>query len=80
MLDMNEENGEAFIKEIGSSAKFFQCDVTSTESIAKAVQGTAEWVKSTNKPIGGAIAAAGISLPAAVCDTDNPLERTLLTD
>lgn len=63
---MNDDDGEEFVKSIGSSAKFWQCNVTETDEIAKAVQGAAEWAKTTNKPIGGAIAAAGISLPATV--------------
>ena len=67
VLDQNEENGEEFAKTLGSSGKFFVCDVLSSESIAKAVQGTAEWAKQSGKPIGGAITAAGVALPSQVC-------------
>lgn len=66
ILDMNED-GHELAAEIGSSAKFFVCDVLDSESITKAVQGTAEWAKASNKPIGGVIPAAGVSTPATVC-------------
>ncbi|EFY88452.1 hypothetical protein J3458_002305 [Metarhizium acridum] len=67
ILDMNED-GRELVKEVGSSAKFFVCDVLNTESITKAVQGTAEWAKASNKPIGGVIPAAGVSTPATILD------------
>lgn len=66
ILDMNED-GHELVKEVGSSAKFFVCDVLNTESITKAVQGTTAWAKASNKPIGGVIPAAGVSTPATVC-------------
>lgn len=52
---------------MGSSARFFACDVLNTESITKAVRETAEWANRVNKPIGGVIPAAGVSAPATVC-------------
>ncbi len=67
VLDQNEENGQEFTKTLGLAARFFVCDVLESESIAKAVQGTAEWAKESGKPIGGAITAAGVALPAPVC-------------
>lgn len=66
ILDMNEEDGEAFAKEVGSSGRFFVCNVLETESITKAVQGTVDWVKETGKTLGGVIPAAGVSTPATV--------------
>ncbi|KAM0258467.1 hypothetical protein ACHAQJ_003806 [Trichoderma viride] len=67
ILDLSdEEAGQAIEKELGPSAKFFHCNVIQTESIAKAVQGTVDWVKKTGKPLGGVIPAAGIGLPATV--------------
>ena len=66
ILDLNEEDGEAFAKETGGSGKFFVCDVLDTESVTKAVQGAAEWAKQTGKPLGGVIPAAGVSTPATV--------------
>ncbi|POR33182.1 3-hydroxyacyl-CoA dehydrogenase type-2 [Tolypocladium paradoxum] len=59
ILDMNED-GQALASELGSSAKFFVCDVLDSASITKAVQGTVEWAQQTNKAIGGVIPAAGI--------------------
>ncbi|KAH6608903.1 3-hydroxyacyl- dehydrogenase [Trichoderma cornu-damae] len=67
ILDLSdEEDGRALEKELGPSAKFFRCNVIRTEDIAKAVQGTVDWVKETGKPLGGVIPAAGISLPGTI--------------
>lgn len=66
ILDMNEENGQELVKKLGPSAKFFECNVLETESVTKAVQGAAQWAKETGKPLGGVIAAAGVSTPATV--------------
>ena len=66
VFDLNEENGAEVIKKLGSSAKFFVCDVLDTKSIADAVKGTVEWVKETGKTLGGVIPAAGVSTPATV--------------
>ena len=66
ILDMNEEDGEAFAKELGGSGRFFVCNVLETDSIAKAVEGAAAWAKETGKTLGGVIPAAGVSTPATV--------------
>ncbi|UKZ75959.1 hypothetical protein TrVFT333_003655 [Trichoderma virens FT-333] len=67
ILDLSdEEAGQELEKELGPSAKFFHCNVLESESIAKAVQGTVDWVKKTGKPLGGVMPGAGIGLPAAV--------------
>ncbi|KAK7968030.1 uncharacterized protein PG986_002307 [Apiospora aurea] len=72
VLDMNEDNGAAVVSKLGADkTRFFQCNVTDTESIAAAVQGTVEWVKETGKPLGGVIPAAGISLPSTMLDRHN---------
>ena len=69
ILDMNEEGGQALVKELGSHrSKFFQVDVSNTESIAQAVKDTLAWVKETGKEIGGIVAAAGVSTPAKIID------------
>ena len=66
---MNEEGGKALVNELGSHrSKFFQVDVSDTESIAQAVKDTLAWVKETGKEIGGIIAAAGVSTPAKIID------------
>jgi 3-hydroxyacyl-CoA dehydrogenase/3-hydroxy-2-methylbutyryl-CoA dehydrogenase len=66
VLDFNEEAAEEVVKELGEAVKFFQTDVTSTESISTAVAGALKWAKQTGKDIGGVLAAAGVSTPAKV--------------
>ncbi|KAK8013080.1 3-hydroxyacyl-CoA dehydrogenase type-2 [Apiospora marii] len=75
VLDMNKDNGAAVVEKLGADrARFFQCNVTDTASVAAAVQGTVEWAKETGKPLGGVIPAAGISLPSTMLDRhNNPL-------
>ncbi|KAK3497314.1 uncharacterized protein B0T23DRAFT_410737 [Neurospora hispaniola] len=74
VIDMNEETGAALAKELGSSIRFFQCDVTDTESIASVVKSTLEWIKETGKPLGGIIPAAGVGSPGLMLDKSlNPL-------
>lgn len=63
---MNSEQGEAFAKELGTSARFWVCDVSDTDSIAAAVKGIVEWVHQTGVPLGGIIPAAGVGNPALV--------------
>ncbi|KAK8057998.1 putative 3-hydroxyacyl-CoA dehydrogenase [Apiospora phragmitis] len=72
VLDMNEDNGAAVVSKLGADkARFFQCNVTDTESIAAAVRGMVAWVQETGKPLGGVIPAAGISLPSTMLDRHN---------
>ncbi len=67
MLDINNDNGEAFVKELGAErAKFFQVDVSETDSVATAVKGTVAWSKHTGKEIVGVVAAAGVAHPGKV--------------
>ena len=69
VFDMNEESGQILVQELGSNfTRFFQTDVSDTESIAAAVKGTKSWVQQTGRKIGGAIAAAGVSTPAQIID------------
>lgn len=69
ILDMNEDGGNALVQELGpQGSRFFQVDVSSTESIAAAVKGTLSWVRETGKELGGIIAAAGVSTPAKIID------------
>lgn len=65
ILDMNED-GKDLAAELGSSARFFVCDVLDSSSISKAVEGAAEWAQQTKRPVGGVIPAAGVSTPATV--------------
>ncbi|KAJ9150464.1 Short chain dehydrogenase [Pleurostoma richardsiae] len=68
ILDVNEETGNALVKELGLSAKFFITDVLNSDSITTAVQGVADWVKHTGKHLGGVIPAAGVGNPALILD------------
>lgn len=68
ILDLNEGLGDKAASELGSSVRFFQCDVTETASITKAVEGTTAWVKQSGKPLGGIIPAAGVGNPATILD------------
>ncbi|KAH8721716.1 hypothetical protein BGZ61DRAFT_492214 [Ilyonectria robusta] len=71
LLDLNEALGAAALEELGSSARFFRVDVTLTASIADAVEKTAQWAKEADKPIGGVIPGAGISVPTPIIDENN---------
>ncbi len=66
ILDMNEDLGAELEAELGSSAKFWRCDVTDTDNIAEVVRATVDWIKTTRKPLGGIIPAAGTGLPGLV--------------
>lgn len=71
ILDLNAENGEKAVKELGSNAKFFEVDITQTESLQKVVKSIVEWISQTSKPIGGVIPAAGVGLPGLLIDRHN---------
>ncbi|KAF2277831.1 3-hydroxyacyl-CoA dehydrogenase type-2 [Westerdykella ornata] len=71
LLDLNADNGAKVASELGSRAKFFEVDVSSTDSIAAAIKGTVEWVKETGKEIGGVVAGAGVGLPGLIIDKKN---------
>jgi NAD(P)-dependent dehydrogenase (short-subunit alcohol dehydrogenase family) len=71
LLDLNADSGAKITLELGSRAKFFKTDVSSTESIQAAIEGTVAWVKETGKAIGGVIAGAGVGLPGLIVDKKN---------
>ncbi|KAL2857072.1 NAD(P)-binding protein [Aspergillus pseudoustus] len=68
IFDMNEESGQEIVKGLSSSAKFFVCDVLSTESIASAIRGAVDWSRETGSPLRGVISAAGVATPATMLD------------
>lgn len=69
ILDINPELGNELVKELGADrARFFTVDVTDSESIAAAVEGSATWVKETGRPFGGVIPAAGVGFPGLIMD------------
>ena len=71
LLDLNSDNGNKIASELGSRAKFFETDVSDTESIQKAVEGSVAWVRETGKEVGGVIAGAGVGLPGLIVDRKN---------
>jgi NAD(P)-dependent dehydrogenase (short-subunit alcohol dehydrogenase family) len=71
LLDLNADNGNGVVADLGSRAKFFETDVSSTESIASAVSGTLAWINETKAPIGGVVAGAGVGLPGLIVDKKN---------
>jgi len=78
ILDLNALSGETLVHELGPNrARFFPTDVSSTDSIASAVQGTLEWIKQTGRELGGVVAAAGVSNPAKIIDRNgDPLDMS----
>ncbi|EON95962.1 putative 3-hydroxyacyl- dehydrogenase protein [Phaeoacremonium minimum UCRPA7] len=68
ILDMNEDAGQALVKELGAVAKFWVTDVLETDSVAAAVQGAVEWIKHTGKALGGIVPAAGVGHPGLILD------------
>jgi len=64
-LDVRED--KALTAELGSErARFFQVDISDTDSTEAAVKATLGWVKQTGKPIGGVVSAAGVGFPGKV--------------
>ncbi|KAL9062982.1 MAG: hypothetical protein Q9157_008496 [Trypethelium eluteriae] len=75
ILDLDASKGEQLAQELEQSqresqgrVKFFEVDVSETESIQHAVRGITEWVKSTGHELGGVIPAAGVGLPGKASD------------
>jgi NAD(P)-dependent dehydrogenase (short-subunit alcohol dehydrogenase family) len=66
LLDLNSDSGARVAKEFGNRAKFFECDVSHTDSIKAAVEGSVAWAKQTGKALGGVIAGAGVGNPGLV--------------
>ena len=71
LLDLNASSGSQIVSELGSRAKFFETDVSSTKSIEAAIKDTISWAKETGKEIGGVIAGAGVGLPGLIVDKKN---------
>jgi 3-hydroxyacyl-CoA dehydrogenase/3-hydroxy-2-methylbutyryl-CoA dehydrogenase len=68
IFDLNTDSGAEVVKELGSErSRFFEVDVSDTETIEKAVEGVSKWVQETGKAIGGIISAAGVGNPGKVC-------------
>ncbi|PVH93765.1 NAD(P)-binding protein [Periconia macrospinosa] len=71
LLDLNGDAGAETVSTLGSRAKFFEVDVSDTDAIAKAIEGTVAWIKETGKEIGGVVAGAGVGLPGMIIDKKN---------
>ena len=74
VLDIKDN---ADLRANGDRVKFFKTDITSDSDVDNVVKGTAAWTESTGAPLGGVVAAAGISTPARVLDDQgnpNPLD------
>ncbi|TKA33118.1 hypothetical protein B0A50_00671 [Salinomyces thailandicus] len=72
ILDTNTDNGEKAVAELGAErVRFYECDITSTESIQAALDGIAAWIKETNAHIGALIPAAGVGFPGKLIDRKN---------
>ena len=71
ILDLNADNGEKIVKELGNQTKFFEADMSESESVESCVKNVVSWVKSTGKSIGGVIPAAGVGNPAKLVDKNN---------
>lgn len=79
ILDMNPENGSKIVSAMGDRAKFFEVDVTESESLEAAVKGAVDWIKQTGKPMGGIMPLAGVGLPAKLLDKNlNPIDMAKL--
>ena len=71
ILDLNAKVGTKTAEELGERVKFFEADMTKTESLEAAVKGVVEWTKQTKAPIGAVIPAAGVGNPAKLIDREN---------
>lgn len=71
ILDLNAGQGDKIVQELGSRSKFFEADMSETESIEAAVKSTVDWAKQSNAPIGGVVPAAGVGNPAKLIDRHN---------
>lgn len=68
ILDMNTDLGTSLAASLGPSAKFLECDVSSTTSIASCVSAAAAWAAETSFPLGGIIPAAGVGSANLILD------------
>lgn len=69
ILDLNADNGSKVVNELGADrAKFFEADMSDSESVQSAVSSIASWVKETGKAVGGVVPAAGVGNPAKLVD------------
>jgi 3-hydroxyacyl-CoA dehydrogenase / 3-hydroxy-2-methylbutyryl-CoA dehydrogenase len=67
------------VKELGSTKSVFHdVDVSSSDSIAKVVHQSLDWIKQTGHELGGIIPAAGVANPGKIIDKDgSPLDMEM---
>jgi 3-hydroxyacyl-CoA dehydrogenase / 3-hydroxy-2-methylbutyryl-CoA dehydrogenase len=78
ILDLNADNGSKLVSELGPRTKFWEVDISDTDSVQSAVKGIGEWIQETGKAMAGIVPAAGVGLPGKLIDKHNepiPLER-----
>jgi NAD(P)-dependent dehydrogenase (short-subunit alcohol dehydrogenase family) len=71
LLDLNPSAGAKIVASLGPRSKFFEIDVSDTDSIAAAVKGAVAWARETGAAIGGVIPAAGVGNPGLIIDKRN---------
>lgn len=72
ILDLNAENGERIVKELGADrVNFFETDISDSDSVEAAVSAIAAWVKKTGKAVAAVIPAAGVGNPGKLIDRHN---------
>ncbi|KAL5492259.1 hypothetical protein ACEPAI_3706 [Sanghuangporus weigelae] len=76
VLDIKENNN--LTAKNDARVKFFKTDIANESDVSHAVEGTAAWTQITGAPLGGVVAAAGISIYCPVLDDQgnpNPLDQ-----
>ena len=68
IIDLNADNGAKIVSGLGDRTRFFEADMSKSDSVASVVSAIASWVSSTGKPVGGVIPAAGVGNPAKLVD------------
>jgi NAD(P)-dependent dehydrogenase (short-subunit alcohol dehydrogenase family) len=54
-----------------SRVKYFEVDIREVDQINRAVEGTVDWTKGTNAPLGGVVNCAGVAVAAKIIDSHN---------
>ncbi len=73
LLDVQAEAGAAAARELGKSARFIACDVTSEAAVEDAVNAGRETMGGLNL----AVACAGVATPGRLLGRDGPLESRI---
>ncbi|KAK8187526.1 hypothetical protein HDK77DRAFT_290733 [Phyllosticta capitalensis] len=72
VLDLQREAGMELASQLGPERfRFYETDITNSDSIAAAVKGSVEWAKEQQVPLGGVLAAAGTGNAALIINKKN---------